>query len=185
MAHERRDASRKCRYKFRVNGMVPNRLGKPTLLFSILVRGSRFLLRDISGPMKADRSAARSRVLIVDDDRDTREMYSQSLRADGFELRTASTAQEALRAARAFLPAVVVTDLRLHGGIDGFELTKLLRADNRMEEVRIIMLTGATLGGERERATASGVDLFVVKPCLPTTLASVIRRVSSASSEVL
>jgi two-component system, cell cycle response regulator DivK len=135
--------------------------------------------------MKTDRSDARSRVLIVDDDRDTREMYSESLRADGFELRTASNGQDALRAARTFLPSVVVTDLRLRGGIDGVELTKLLRADNRTEEIRIIMLTGVAFGDDRERAEASGVNAFVVKPCLPDMLASEIRRVSKDSSEVL
>jgi CheY-like chemotaxis protein len=73
----------------------------------------------------------------------------------------------------------------LHGGIDGVELTKRLRADNRNGAVRIIMLTGAALGDERERAKASGVDAFVVKPCLPDMLASEIRRVSQASSGVI
>ena len=120
--------------------------------------------------------AARQRVLIVDDDRDTREMYSQSLRADGFELRTASNAADALRTARVFRPSVVVTDLRLKD-VDGVELTRRLRADNCTEEIRIIMLTGAALGDERERAKACGVDAFVVKPCLPEALASEIRRV--------
>ena len=118
----------------------------------------------------------RRRVLIVDDDRDTREMYSESLRADGFELRTASNAADALRTARAFRPSVVVTDLRLKG-VDGVELTRRLRADNCTEEIRVIMLTGATFGDERERAEACGVDAFVVKPCLPEALASEIRRV--------
>jgi DNA-binding response OmpR family regulator len=112
-------------------------------------------------------------------------MYSESLRADGFELRTARNGKDALRAARTFLPSVVVTDLRLDGGIDGVELTKRLRADTRTEEICIIMLTGATFGEERERAEASGIDAFVIKPCLPDMLASEIRRVSRQPSGVL
>jgi CheY-like chemotaxis protein len=124
-------------------------------------------------------------VLIVDDDRDTREMYSESLRADGFELRTASNGKDAIRAARTFLPSVIVTDLRLDGRFDGVELTRQLRADQRTEEIRIIMLTGAVFGEERERAEASGIDAFVIKPCLPDTLASEIRRVSCQPAGVL
>jgi CheY-like chemotaxis protein len=105
-------------------------------------------------------------------------MYSESLRADGFDARTASNGEDALEVARAFQPSVVVTDLRLHGGIDGFELTKRLRSDARTGEVRVIMLTGAMLGNERERAAESGVDAFVAKPCLPDALALEIRRIS-------
>ena len=131
------------------------------------------------------RTAAVPRVLIVDDDRDTREMYSECLRADGFELRTACNGKDAIRAARTFLPSVIVTDLRLSGGIDGVELTRQLRADNRTEEIRIIMLTGATFGEERARAEASGIDAFVIKPCLPNALASEIRRVSRQPAGVL
>jgi CheY-like chemotaxis protein len=112
-------------------------------------------------------------------------MYSESLRADGFELRTASNGKDALRTARTFLPSVIVTDLRLHGGIDGLELIRQLRADNRTEEIPIIMLTGATFGDERERAEASDIDAIVIKPCLPDMLASEIRRVSRQPSGVL
>ena len=112
-------------------------------------------------------------------------MYSESLRADGFELRTASNGKDAIRAARTFLPSVIVTDLRLDGRFDGVELTRQLRADQRTEEIRIIMLTGAVFGEERERAEASGIDAFVIKPCLPDTLASEIRRVCRQAAGVL
>jgi CheY-like chemotaxis protein len=126
-----------------------------------------------------------TRVLLVDDERDTREMYSEWLRFDGFDLRAATNAKDALRIARAFLPSVMVTDLRLRGGPDGIELTQRLRADTRTAGIRIIMLTGATFGGERERAAKSGVDCFVVKPCLPDQLAVEIRRVSQESGGVM
>jgi two-component system OmpR family response regulator len=112
-------------------------------------------------------------------------MYAESLRADGFDLRTASNGRDAIRTARSFRPSVIVTDLRLTGGIDGVELTRQLRADARTEEMRIIILTGATFGEERERAEASGIDAFVIKPCLPGTLASEIRRVSRQPLGVL
>lgn len=119
----------------------------------------------------------RRTVLIVDDDRDTREMYCESLRADGFESSTAESGEAALRLAAEAMPAVVVTDLRLSGTIDGLELSRRLRSVSAGQAVRIIMLTGAMLGDERERAAAAGCDRFLVKPCLPEVLATEIRKV--------
>ena len=118
------------------------------------------------------------RVLIVDDDQDTREMYCESLRAQGFEAATAASAEDALGVIRQSLPAVVVTDLRFKGPMDGIELARRLRSDDRTTSVRIIMLTGAALGDERERAESSGCDRFLVKPCLPEALGSEIRRLT-------
>ena len=121
-------------------------------------------------------------VLIVDDDRDTREMYCESLRADGFEVRTARSGEDVLRLAREAMPAVVVTDLRLRGKIDGLELARRLRADSHNPDMRIIMLTGSSLGDEQARAKAAGCDLFLVKPCLPEALANEIREIAPHSS---
>jgi two-component system, cell cycle response regulator DivK len=120
------------------------------------------------------------RVLVVDDDRDTREMYCESLRVQGFDASTAASAEDALATVRHAPPAVVVTDLRFKGQMDGVELARRLRDDDRTKDVRIIMLTGAAFGEERERAEASGCDRFLLKPCLPATLASEIRRLTVA-----
>ena len=117
-------------------------------------------------------------VLIVDDDQDTREMYGASLRADGFHAREADSGEEALQLVAASSPAVIVTDLRLGGSLDGFELARRVRADARSGgKVRIIMLSGASLGDERQLAQEAGCDRFLVKPCLPEDLASAIRAV--------
>lgn len=120
------------------------------------------------------------RILVVDDDRDTREMYCESLRVQGFDASTAASAEDALATIRDAPPAVVVTDLRFKGQMDGVDLARRLRSDDRTKSVRIIMLTGAAFGEERERAEASGCDRFLLKPCLPATLASEIRRLTVA-----
>ena len=118
------------------------------------------------------------RVLIVDDDRDTREMYAESLRSMGFDPKTAASAEEGLRLAIDTKPAVMVTDLRFTGSIDGIELIRRLREDRRTSGVRTILLTGAAMGHDRDRAEASGCDRLLVKPCLPEALASEIRRLA-------
>ena len=113
-------------------------------------------------------------VLIVDDDRDTREMYAASLRAGGFQAREADSGEKALQMVAVSQSAVVVTDLRLGGELDGFELARRLRAAEG-GGIRIIMLSGASLGDERRQAEDAGCDRFLVKPCLPEELANAIR----------
>jgi CheY-like chemotaxis protein len=117
-------------------------------------------------------------VLIVDDDRDTREMYCESLRSMGFDPKTAASPEEGLRVAFETKPAVLVTDLRFKGSFDGVELIRRLREDRRTSDVRTILLTGAAMGDDRDRADASGCDRLLVKPCLPEALASEIRRLA-------
>jgi CheY-like chemotaxis protein len=107
-------------------------------------------------------------------------MYCESLRAQGFDVTVASSAEEALGSIRHSHPAVVVTDLRLKGSMDGVELARRLRSNARTKDVRIIMLTGADFGEERDRAESSGCDRFLLKPCLPESLASEIRQVTVA-----
>ncbi len=129
--------------------------------------------------MKRSERAWRS-VLIVDDDRDTREMYCESLRSMGFDPTAASSGEEALRMASEMPPAVIVTDLRFKGRMDGVELARRLRANGRTKDIRIIMLTGASLGPDRDRAEASDCDRFLLKPCLPDALAAEIRGLTAA-----
>lgn len=105
-------------------------------------------------------------------------MYSESLRSMGFHPTIAASGEEALRIANDAPPAVLVTDLRFKGKMDGVELARRLREDDRTRHVRIIMLTGATFGDERKRAEASGCDRLLLKPCLPQQLASEIRRLA-------
>ncbi len=105
-------------------------------------------------------------------------MYSESLRSMGFHPTIAASGEEALRIASEAPPAVLVTDLRFKGKMDGVELARRLRENDRTKHVRIILLTGATFGDERQRAEASGCDRLLLKPCLPQQLASEIRRLA-------
>ena len=108
-------------------------------------------------------------------------MYGESLRSMGFHPTIAASGEEALRLASSAPPAVLVTDLRFKGKMDGVELARRLREDDRTKHVRIIMLTGATFGTDRDRAEASGCDRLLLKPCLPQQLAAEIRRLAVTS----
>lgn len=110
------------------------------------------------------------RVLLVNDSSDEREMYAESLRRFGFCTLQASSAADAYRLATELPPAAVVTDVKLLGDEDGLRLTRRLKADQRMRDVRVVILTGYVFPHDRQAARAAGCDLFLSKPCLPDVL---------------
>jgi two-component system cell cycle response regulator DivK len=114
-------------------------------------------------------------VLLVQPERDDRDMYADFLRFRGFQPIPVSTAAEALsNAPRA---DVIVTAILLPGQIDGVELTIQLRHDERTRHIPIIVLTACAWAAERDRAVAAGCNVFLTKPYLPEALVGEIRRV--------
>lgn len=115
-------------------------------------------------------------VLLVEDDREGREMFALGLEQAGFRVEQAHNGLQALDKAFELRPHVIVTDLALPG-IDGLELCKRLRDDPRTREVPIIGITGyASFAAEPDRATRAGCDAVYLKPCLPETVIAEITR---------
>lgn len=114
-------------------------------------------------------------VMLVDDDEDSLAMYAFALVAMGFQPVTARTADEAFRRACELVPRVTVADVMLPGS-SGLDLVRRLRDDPRTNETAIIVLTGHSGASLRQEAEAS-CDRFLLKPCLPDTLALEIRDV--------
>jgi CheY-like chemotaxis protein len=113
-------------------------------------------------------------VLIVDDNEDTREMYSEILSTCGFRVRLARDGAEAIAAA-SDLPSVIVMDLAMPG-LNGWEATRRLKTTEATRKIPIIVLTGHGLDHYREVAVAAGCDEFLSKPCSADDLVAAIRR---------
>ena len=114
-------------------------------------------------------------ILVVDDYADNREMYSAYLRFQGLEVVEAANGTEALDHAFQRKPDLVVMDLSLPG-VDGWQATRMLKADERTKDVPVIAVTGHALAGAPERAAEAGCDGFLTKPCLPEDLLREIQR---------
>jgi two-component system cell cycle response regulator DivK len=112
-------------------------------------------------------------ILLVEDFDDAREMYRDYLMFAGFRVETASHGQEAIDKARTILPDLVLMDLSLPG-IDGWEATRILKADPATRHLLIVALSAHALAAEGDRARAAGCDGFIAKPCLPPDLVSQI-----------
>jgi len=118
-------------------------------------------------------------ILVVDDYQDAREMYAEYLQFSGFRVAEARNGNEAVAQAFSLRPDLILMDLSLPG-MDGWEATRLLKADDRTKHIPVVALTGHALAGASEGAKRAGCDSFVTKPCLPDNLVVEVRRMLSA-----
>lgn len=114
-------------------------------------------------------------ILVVEDYEDAREMYAEYLRFCGFRVAEARNGNEALDQAFSLKPDLILMDLSLPG-MDGWEATRQLKADERTRAIPVVALTGHALAGASEGARRAGCDSFVTKPCLPDDLVVEVRR---------
>ena len=114
-------------------------------------------------------------ILVVDDYQDAREMYAEYLQFSGFRVAEARNGNEAVAQARSLKPDLILMDLSLPG-MDGWEATRVLKADDETRHIPIVALTGHALAGASEGARKAGCDSFVTKPCLPDDLVVEVKR---------
>ena len=116
---------------------------------------------------------SKGKVLIVDDNATNLKLVRVLLTAEGFDVQVASDAEEALKILDCFVPQIILMDVQLPG-MDGLELTRLLKADPRRRDIIIIALTAYAMKGDDERARAAGADGYLSKPVNTRTLPSEI-----------
>lgn len=120
-------------------------------------------------------------VLLVEDFVDAREMYRDYLEFSGFRVETAGDGREAIEKARACRPDLVLMDLSLPV-IDGWEATRILKADAATSHLPIVALSAHAMAPEGRRASEAGCDGFIAKPCLPHELVAEIARYLDAAA---
>jgi two-component system, cell cycle response regulator DivK len=122
------------------------------------------------------RSPASIRILIVDDNRDNRELYAHYLEFCGAEVRTAETGLDAIHQAPTFKPNVIIMDLSMPA-MDGWRASRWLKAEKTTAHIPIVAVTGHAFTGAAAKAKQAGCDVYLSKPCLPDELLKEIRRV--------
>src|SRR5215468_2730812 len=124
------------------------------------------------------------RVLVVDDEHDTREVLSVMLSRYGTEVRAAGSVAEALEVFRQWKPDVLVSDIGMPEE-DGYVLIEKIRALPQEEggDVPAIALTAFAATQDKERALASGFQRHLAKPIEPVALAKNVARILGRSDE--
>jgi len=114
--------------------------------------------------------APRCRILIVDDEEDNRRVYGDLLEAEGYSVRRAATAREALEAALESPPDLVLSDVMMPGE-DGLSLLARLRAAKATARVPVILMSGVrTDPDEQADGLERGADDYLPKPVPPPLL---------------
>src|ERR1700690_89032 len=128
---------------------------------------------------------ARGSVLVVDDEPTIAEVVSRYLERAGYRTQIATDGPQALKAAAAHHPDLVVLDLMLPG-IDGLEVMRRLREQDP-ERIAIILLTAKGEESDRVIGLRLGADDYVVKPFSPAELVArvdaVLRRIDTSPSQ--
>jgi two-component system cell cycle response regulator DivK len=102
-------------------------------------------------------------ILVVDDNATNLKLARLLLQREGYEVRTAPDAEEALRVLESHRPALILMDIQLPG-MDGLELTRRLKGEPRTAGIVILALTAYAMKGDEEKARAAGCDGYVAKP---------------------
>jgi CheY-like chemotaxis protein len=114
-------------------------------------------------------------ILIVDDNPSNMKLVSFLLENRGYEVRAATNAEEALRSVAAARPGLILMDLQMPG-IDGFELTRRLKADPATRDIVVLAVTAYAMKGDEQRALAAGCDGYLTKPIDTRALPGIVAR---------
>jgi two-component system cell cycle response regulator DivK len=114
------------------------------------------------------------RILVIEDQEDNRQIVRDLMTASGYELIEATTGEEGIEAAARETPDLILMDIQLPG-IDGYEVTRRIKANPKLKKIPIIAVTSYALSGDDKKAFAAGCDGYVTKPYSPRLLLAKIR----------
>jgi DNA-binding NarL/FixJ family response regulator len=116
------------------------------------------------------------RLLVVDDDPGLLLAVSETLRAEGYDVKTARRGAEALVIVAQSLPDLIISDIRMPG-MDGYQLVRNLRSNARTRLVPIVFLTAKDEIADRIQGFRTGVDAYLTKPFEPEELAAIVHAI--------
>ena len=116
------------------------------------------------------------RILVVDDEPDVRELVVHRMRRSGYDVISAKNGEEGMELALSEAPALVIADVMMPR-VDGFELTRRLRGDERTRRIPVILLTAKAQEADVSQGFDAGADDYLRKPFNPDELVARVRAV--------
>ncbi len=101
-------------------------------------------------------------ILLVEDDKFLRSLLLRKLENFGFKVETAITGEDALKKAKEVIPQVILLDLVLPG-IDGFEVLKGIKEDDKLKQIPVIVLSNLGQREEVEKGLRLGAEDYMIK----------------------
>ena len=103
-----------------------------------------------------------TKIMLVEDDKSLREIYSIRLVAEGYEVVSAGDGEEALAMAVQQRPDLIVSDVMMPK-ISGFDMLDILRSTPETKDIHVIMMTALSSDEQRQRGESLGADKYLVK----------------------
>ncbi len=125
----------------------------------------------------------KSRVLIVDDDSITRQLFRFVLERDGYEVAEAESGEQILARTINFKPDLILLDVMMPR-VSGLDVCRQLKKDSRTQHVPVIIISAYTNAVTRAEGLLAGAIDFMNKPCSPSQLLEKIRAVTPATRHV-
>ncbi len=120
-----------------------------------------------------------ARILLVEDQEMNRDMLARRLKKRGYEVSIAVDGAEGVERARAESPDLILMDMSLPV-MDGWEATRILKADEATQAIPVIALTAHAMSTDREKALEAGCDAYETKPVeLPRLLGTIEKLLAS------
>ena len=119
---------------------------------------------------------AKPTILVADDEEDVRELVAYRLSRSGYEVIEAADGEEAFRLAAEHPPDLMVLDVMMPR-LDGYELTRRVRAEESLRSVPVILLTARSQETDVSRGFEVGADDYLKKPFNPDELVARVRAV--------
>jgi len=127
-----------------------------------------------------------SRILVVDDTPANLALAAVVLEVSGCQVLTAESAEQAQSLLITVVPDLILMDVALPG-MDGLTLTRLLKADKRLQHVPVIALTAFAMDGDEFRALQAGCEGYITKPIdtrsLPAQIEQALQRAARRREE--
>lgn len=115
-------------------------------------------------------------ILVVDDNPLNVKLLRVLLTKQGYEVRTATDAEEALQMlGDDYRPRLILLDIQLPG-MDGYQLVKKLKGDPGLRAVRVVAVTSYAMKGDEQKALDAGFDGYIPKPIDTRTLPDVVAK---------
>lgn len=113
-------------------------------------------------------------ILIVEDNRGNLKLLKLFLTGEGYDVRAATNAAEAMELLKTFRPRLIMMDIQLPGK-DGLQLSREIKSNPEYKDIIIIALTAYAMKHDKEKIMAAGCDDYVSKPIDIKTLPDIIK----------
>jgi two-component system cell cycle response regulator DivK len=113
-------------------------------------------------------------ILVIEDQEDNRRIMHDLFTSKGYEVIEAVNGIDGVSVAETYHPDLILLDIQLPG-IDGYEVTRRIKANPKIKNIPIIVVTSYALSGDDVKAFEAGCDAYVAKPFSPRELLAKVR----------